>query len=178
MQQQLAFEFTVLARMTQAYRCEVLGRIGMSEESASELASHSSTQYPQTMLSPLTIYRDLYGEESDDEMGLVTSAFQGSRPHRFIPLLWPHLYWVVYTGRDGRTWGADFHNQAAIGWKSFDASLFQPGLITRHAIESLADHVEMVDGWDEHVVLHCAFEARRYEGTFVFGLLQEWSQTR
>jgi hypothetical protein len=101
-------------------------------------------------------------------------VFRGSTVHRFLLMLWPHLYWVVNRDPHGKSWGVGFQNQAVLGFHRLDPSLVRAGVWTRAALERVADQHELYDGWDEEAVIRFHFGAHRYEGRFIFGLLLSW----
>jgi hypothetical protein len=176
MTSRLSFELSLLGQMSETYQASVLREIGLTEAEAIEIRRRSPLKVPEQLDSALEAYADLLGLEVKSEpLGhSVPEPFAGSTAHSFSLMLWPHLYWVVNRRPDGRSWGASFQNQAPIGFAQMDGAMVRVGLWTRMALERVAEHHELYDGWDDYVVIRFVLGGRRCEGTFVFGLLQEW----
>lgn len=174
----LSFEFALLAGMSQPYVKSVLQTILLPESEARRLGQECDLVLPAQLASELSIYVDLLGPEVKrrSPSGDVPTAFTGSTSHCFTLSLWPHLYWVVNRHPRGSSWGVGFENQTQPAFREFGPEVVRPGVWTRGALDSLADHSEIYDGWDERSVVRFGFGSGRYEGEFVFGLLQAWRQ--
>ncbi len=174
----LSFELRALERMSEAYVSAVLDDIGFTREEAMEISAQCPLRLPAQLDSGLEVYTSLLGPAARSaplEDDGVPGVFAGSVAHDFLLTLWPHLYWRVQSRPDGRSWGVGFRNQVALRFEQINTSIVRRGVWTRVALEELADQYELHDGWDEQAIVRFAFGARRYEGTFVFGLLQEWT---
>jgi hypothetical protein len=111
--------------------------------------------------------------------GEFPEPFTGSVTHYFVLGLWPHLYWIVNTQSSvdfSYSWGVGFRNQIEGRVPGFDPSLVLPGVWTRSLIEADADSAKLTDGWDERRTIEDAIDTRRFEGEFVFDLLQQWRE--
>ena len=174
----LSFELLLLDRMSEAYKASALREIGLTPTEAARIREQCTLKLPEQLDSDLTTYATLVGTEVKKERlsHEVPEVFAGSRAHYFLLMLWPHLYWVVNSRPDGQSWGVGFQNQAALRFDEVDPCAVRVGLWTRTALERIADHHELYDGWDEQIVIRFTFGQRRYEGSFVFGLLQDWRE--
>lgn len=177
MSARLSFELLLLNTMSEAYRASVLREIMLTEAEASKIRAQCQLKLPAEVGSDLVTYIRILGPEVENTAGYrMSGALAGSTAHCFILTLWPHLFWVVHRRPDGTSWEVGFQNQAVIDFKEVEPSTVRVGLWTRTTLEHIADRSEVYDGWDEQVVVRFDFGDRRYEGEFVFGLLQEWRQ--
>lgn len=176
MPNRLGLELRLLERMSDRYAKSILREVGLDEADAVQIRAQCQLKLPEQLDSDVAIYTSLLGAAvksrslGDD----VPELFAGSTANDFLLTLWPHLYWTVNTRPDGQSWGVGFRNQVALNFKSIDPSIIRRGVWTRSALEHLADHHELHDGWDEQVQIRFAFDGATYEGSFVFGLLQDW----
>jgi hypothetical protein len=172
----LSFELRLLERMSERYASSTLQEIGLAEAEAARIRAQCPLKLPEQLDSDVTIYTSLLGKpvQSQSLGNDVPEVFAGSTANYFVLPLWPHLYWAVNTRPDGRAWGVGFRNQAALDFEQIEPSVIRKGLWTRSALEHIADHHELYDGWDEQALIRFDFGNHRYEGDFVFGLLQGW----
>jgi hypothetical protein len=172
----LTFEYALLERMLPEYRDTVLADLKLSVREVIEAARRCPIQLPQGLASDIETYRRLLGPEvSTDAFGQSFDGWQtDSTPSCFLCLLWPALFWVVRRNADGGVVGVGFENQISLNFDRFAPAAVRPGLWVQPVLESLADSVELFDGWDERSDLHLTFGDSRYEGIFVFGLLNRW----
>ncbi len=150
------------------YKLSVLREIGLAEADAAELQKESTLQYPSLAASDLANYQKLLGPE------VPRDNVTGSTAHYFLLMLWPHLFLVLEEIEKGSPCAIGFENQAVMTFQAFDPRTIRAGLWTRRALEQIADRHQLYDGWDEEVVVRFTFGDRLFEGTFVFGLLQDW----
>jgi len=172
----LSFELRLLERMSERYASSILQEIGIAAADAARIRAQCSLKLPEQLDSDVATYASLLGKpvKSQPLGDDVPEVFAGSTANYFVLLLWPHLYWAVNTRPDGRAWGVGFCNQVALDFEQIEPSLIRKGLWTRSALEHIADNHELYDGWDEQALIRFAFGSHRYEGNFVFGLLQDW----
>lgn len=175
----LGFELMLLERMLESYRASVLADVGLTRADFITLRSACVLKYPEECTSPLATFVDYLGPAA--KTGPVHDAsesFAGSTAYSFLLTLWPHLYWDVnlQPGEGQRPWGVGFQNQARVTLPEVEPAFIRPGIWTLSAVEALADDHELHDGWDEHIVMHLTFGRRRFEGTFVYNLLQDWRE--
>jgi hypothetical protein len=176
----ISFELVLLDRMSESYRKLVLDRAGLTEEQANEIRRHSPLQYPAIFMKPIESFDgvlDAAPSELFQQIDRRSSQFEEAEPHLFLLGLWPQLLWVVHAGANGITWGGEFQPKTTAHSGSFNPADLQPGLWCRHTLERIADGSSIIDGWDEHVVLHLQFSGQSYEGEFIFGLLQSWKKS-
>jgi hypothetical protein len=164
----LSFELVLLDRMSRDYKLAVLREIGLTEAEAAELQKKSALNYSDLAASDLATYRKILGPE------VPRDQLTGRSAYYFSLMLWPHLFLVLEEFENGSPCAIGFENQAALRFQAFDPRTIRAGLWTRRALEQIADRHESHDGWDEEVVIRFAFGDRLFEGTFVFGVLQEW----
>jgi hypothetical protein len=176
MANRLSFELCLLERMSDSYASSTLQEIGIAEAEAARIRAKCPLKLPEQLDSDLATYASLLGSPvRNQSLGNdVPEVFAGSVTNYFILPLWPHLYWTVNTRPDGRSWGMGFRNQIELYFNPIDPTVIRKGLWTRSALENVADHHELYDGWDEQAVIRFGFGSDRYEGNFVFGLLQDW----
>lgn len=174
----LAFELMLLERMTDRIRTETLNAIGLDEAEAARISNVCSLRLPEQASSDLADYMRPLGREAAVKQldNAESGVFAPSTAHCFTLMLWPHLYWVVNQGPDGRSWGVGFQNQARVLVPEFEPQFVRPGLWTRPTLHALADAHEVLDGWEESVLERLSFGPRRYDAAFVFGLLQQWTR--
>jgi hypothetical protein len=174
----LPFELNVLGRMSERYASITLQEIGLTEADAARIRQQCSLKLPEHLDSDVGAYVRLLGDPVRTEpLGKdIPEVFAGSTSNYFVLSLWPHLYWTVNTCPHGRSWDVGFRNQISFDFEQIDPAVIRVGLWTRSALEHLADHHELYDGWDERVAIRFDFGEHRYEGTFVLGLLQHWQK--
>lgn len=162
--------------MSEGYASFSLQEIGLNDAEAAGIRAQCPINLPQQLDSDLATYVILLGKpvKSESLGNDVPDVFAGSTINYFMLPLWPHLYWTVNTHPGQGSWGVGFHNQAAIEFENIDPSVIRRGIWTRSALEHIADSHDLYDGWDEQAVIRFAFGDDRYEGNFVFGLLQDW----
>jgi len=162
--------------MSKVYRESVLHEIGLADADAGAARAQCALNISDLSKIDLATYGRVLGAEvkSAPLIDDVAEAFVGSTAYYFLLVLWPHLYWIVNRAPGGGTWGIGFRNQVDLRFERFEPSLVRVGLWTRNSLEKLADDHEIYDGWDEEVIVRFRFGPRRYEGTFTFGLLQNW----
>ena len=168
MSRSLNFELVLLERMFRDYKLSVLHDIGITEAEAAGLQKESTLKYPALASSDLASYRKLLGPE------VTRESLTGSSAHYFTLMLWPHLFWVLEESGESGPCAIGFENQVVPVFQAFDPRTIRAGLWTRRALEQIADRHQLHDGWDEEVVVRFTFGEILFEGTFVFGLLQEW----
>lgn len=175
----LGFELMLLERMIESYRASLLADIGLSRADFGRIRALCALTYPDEATIPLLRFIEYLGPAV--KIGPVkrsSEAFAGSDAYYFLLTLWPHLYWVVDVPPDAgeRPWGIEFQNQTQVSLVDIDPAFVRPGVWTFSALEALADEHAIHDGWDEYVVMHLTFGRRRFEGTFVYNLLQDWRE--
>ena len=173
-----SFELLLLERMSKEYRASVLRQIGLASADAARIRASCPLLAPWQLGNDLTTYLNILGAEVPrHHVGYWSSEeLAGSRPHCFLLALWPHLFWVLHEDQDGSWSEVGFRNQTLLNFQHLDPATVRVGLWTRAALRRLADGHALHDGWNEQVTERFTFGSQRYEGQFVYGLLQEWSR--
>jgi hypothetical protein len=172
-----AFQLQLLERIQPACEASVLQQLGLTEGDASEIRKHSTFRLLDDLTNGIDAFTAVLGAPFKSVAGEFPEPFTGSVTHYFVLELWPHLYWVVNTQSDADhsySWDVGFRNQIEPRVPGFDPSLVRPGVWTRSLIEPHADGATLTDGWDEQRTMEYTFGSRRFEGEFVFDLLQKW----
>lgn len=180
LQSRLSFEFQLLYSMLDDYRAALLKEVGMSFTEASRLAGRCPLRVPDDLTEPPSTFAEVLGPAARTGPLSVSAPanLRGRRAQYFVLSLWPHLYWAVSDEPDQSIpFGACFLNQADELVSALDPAIVRPGVWTRPALERLADHVSIHDGWDERVTWRFHFGSTKYLGTFTFGLLDEWRRS-
>ncbi len=173
------FQMELLRVMNRSYRDGLLRDLDLTHEDILELSQHSEIVISENCcFVGLSKYVEVLGAPAHTQALELApdNPFVGSTRYHFLLDLWPHLFWAVNEQPNGGLWGVEFHNQFPWDTTSLDLSNVRPGVWTRQALEPMADHVRMVDGWNEAITLDLTFQEEVYRASFVLGLLQSWAR--
>ncbi len=169
----LAFELVLLGRMNDQYQDQILEKANLSKKEANQIRSRCRLQYLDLFESTVKDYEQTL---SGIEIRVTSSKSTPTalcETRRFDLILWPYMEWE-FVSLGGIVVTGCFRNRHKILLETFDPNSVQVGSCCQNQLEALASKVQFVDGWSEQFLLEMDFAEGRYEGDFVFQLLQTW----
>jgi hypothetical protein len=169
----LAFELVLLSRMENAYQEQLLKNANLSQLETEKIRASCKIQY-------FDLFKCRTNDYKDALSGVVIESTQANVPeegfwenHAFELILWPHMEWE-YFSLNGLVWSGHFRNKYAEAPSASELPHLQIGRWCQYQLEPLASKIRFVDGWSEQMKYEIDFDSGRYEGYFVFDLLQSW----
>ncbi|MBX3188119.1 MAG: hypothetical protein KF819_13950 [Labilithrix sp.] len=169
-----SFQLHILKRMSPTVRQAALQCLGLSPDEAEKLEATCPIRIPTLNRIPISAYEDLLGHAVVQRTALGGTPPGGAIEHMFVLPLWPHLFWTVREAPSGAGDPIGFENQHRAPPRCLEPASFRPELVTLRLLKHVAQQSATYDGWDEDVIVHFDFPEGRFEGHFVWDLLQEW----